>query len=235
MSRAWGLYSYIIGSLLVTVIGFVVYATSDKIVDLLVDEIMCKIDKNNYLTEYISEGRFVATDSENFANENTVRSDILSVLAEGGYVDSNMLNSLTEKVRELESTLETTRSIQKAESDGRIQVDLYVSEKDEERGLVVLNRGNPVVAHWIRHNAHYDVTVLFTNRTLQLKETLIKSWRCFDNSCCMISVPFLHSASQRHRSISSEADHDASAEFFRYGLRSEEEENAQGTLSGRNE
>ena len=48
----------------------------------------------------------------------------------------------------------------------------------------------------------------------------------------MLSLPLQPGTSQAHRSGSCEAYHDVSDEFFRYVLRSEEE-NAQGTLSGR--
>ncbi len=135
-----------------------------------------------YLREEIKEGKHVVTDTKAFSDNNTIQSQVMKDLDRGLFTQSeqtddllkkvntldvslktNMENS-TESLMEANNTIEELRQIITALTSRELEVTLFVSDLEHEKGFIVLNLHNRAISEMIDNDTKYYIYNRFSNR-----------------------------------------------------------------------
>jgi len=135
-----------------------------------------------YLREEIKEGKHVVTDKKAFSDNNTIQSRVMQDLDSGLFTKSDQTDDLLEKVDTLNVSLKTNmadsaegltevnniieelRQIITALTRNELDVTLFVSDLEHEKGFIVLNLDNRAISEMINNDTKYYIYSRFSNR-----------------------------------------------------------------------
>lgn len=149
---------------------------ANNIVDqFITPKIIDNLRQDGYLRQDIKDGRFLVTDEIAFADNHSINANVLKNLNDGGYASRASNQSVSDRVDELEATItgematsaqtikEAHNEIQqlneviKALTSKKIDVTLFVSNLESDRGYVVLNIHNRAIAEILKNNKRYYI------------------------------------------------------------------------------
>lgn len=147
---------------------------SNSIVDqFITPRIIESLKKEKYLREDIKEGRYVVTDQVSFSENNIIRADRLQKLDQNLLAASADLDSVSDQVVALDisnkNTVEKSRKnlaeankeikelnqVIQALASKQLNVTLFISDMEGDKGYVVLNLHNKAIAQIIENNKSY--------------------------------------------------------------------------------
>lgn len=145
-------------------------------------QIQQSFERNGYFREEIKNGQFVVTDDNEFAKNEVIPSKNLENLKNDifaskksvsdsrantkdivhglnkrldGLIDENL--KLKERLDELERKNSDLRNHINVISSKKLKVELFVSERDADKGKIVLNLYNPIISTALENNSTYKV------------------------------------------------------------------------------
>jgi hypothetical protein len=164
--------------LVAVLMAVAVFLLRDVIVaQFITPQVIQDLRRQGQVREGIGEGRFVATDLQEFSENHVIPNAALLDLKAGRYatqagVKSQLapleaageergreVSALREQVAELRGTVRRLEALAETEQEGSIEVRLYISDLEADRNHLVLNRENPMVAHFLKNGERYPVSV----------------------------------------------------------------------------
>ncbi len=149
---------------------------SNSIVDqFITPRIIESLIKEQYLREDIKEGRYVVTDKVSFSENNVIPADAIQKLKAGILAKSDDLDTVSDKVSSLEISInneleKSTRSLAEANKEiaelnqviqalasKELEVTLFISDLDSDKGHVVLNIHNKAISQIIENDRKYYI------------------------------------------------------------------------------
>lgn len=149
---------------------------STSIIDqFITPRIVENLKKEQYLREDIKEGRYAVTDKISFAENNVIKGHAIQDLNNGVFATSGDINSISMKVDELEISMQSEldktkqnlsaankeikelKQVIQALASKEVEVTLFVSDLESDKGYVVLNLHNKAVAQIIENDKNYYV------------------------------------------------------------------------------
>ncbi|POC59187.1 hypothetical protein CRN32_04770 [Vibrio vulnificus] len=145
-------------------------------------QIQQSFERDGYFREEIKNGQFVVTDDNEFAKNEVIPSDKLESLKKDvfaskksvkesisnakdienglnkrldGLVDEN--EKLQARLGELEKENKELRNYLDVIASKKLKVELFVSERDADKGKIVLNLYNPIISTALENNSSYKV------------------------------------------------------------------------------
>jgi len=145
-------------------------------------QIQQSFERDGYFREEIKNGQFVVTDDNEFAKNEVIPSDKLESLKKDVFaskksvLDSiddakdienrlstrlddlvNENSRLQERLGELEKENSKLRNYLDVIASKKLKVELFVSERDADKGKIVLNLYNPIISKALENNSTYKV------------------------------------------------------------------------------
>ncbi|ELB2184805.1 TPA: hypothetical protein JG821_004641 [Vibrio parahaemolyticus] len=145
-------------------------------------QIQQSFERDGYFREEIKNGQFVVTDDNEFAKNEIIPSDKLENLkndvfaSKKSVLDSrdnitdiestinkrldslfNENSKLQQRLDELEKENHDLRSYLNVIASKKLKVELFVSERDADKGKIVLNLRNPIISTALENNSTYKV------------------------------------------------------------------------------
>ena len=161
-----------------TLVAGAAFLLRDVIVaQFIAPRVVHELRQQGHLREGIGEGRFVATDLKEFSENHVIPNAALLDLKAGRYATEEGIEAqlapleaagegrgrevsvLRQQVAELRATVDRLESLAETEQKGSFEVGLYISDLEADRNHLVLNRGNPLVAHFLKNGERYPVSV----------------------------------------------------------------------------
>lgn len=149
---------------------------STSIIDqFITPRIVENLKKEQYLREDIKEGRYAVTDKISFAENNVIKGHAIQDLNNGVFATSGDINSISMKVDELEISMQSEldktkqnlsaankeikelKQVIQALASKEVEVTLFVSDLESDKGYVVLNLHNKAIAQIIENDKNYYV------------------------------------------------------------------------------
>ncbi|MEZ8792590.1 hypothetical protein AB6D86_11985 [Vibrio splendidus] len=145
-------------------------------------QIQQSFERDGYFREEIKNGQFVVTDDNEFAKNEIIPSDKLENLKNDAFaskksvldsrdnisdiesvinkrLDSlfNENSKLIQRLSELEKENNDLRSYLNVIASKKLKVELFVSERDADKGKIVLNLRNSIISTALENNSNYKV------------------------------------------------------------------------------
>jgi hypothetical protein len=149
---------------------------STSIVDqLITPRIIENLRKEQYLRDNIKEGRHVVTDEISFSDNNIIKGDTIKNLNDGAFARSSDLDVISREVVELENFIQDEldksmsslvianqeikelNQVIKALASKEVEVTLFVSDLESDKGFVVLNLHNKAISQIIENDKKYYI------------------------------------------------------------------------------
>lgn len=117
------------------------------------------------LREEIRVGRFIVTEEDEFAKNNSINSKYIKELNSGAYsikniqsIVQNNITSLKDQLNQLSHQINDLKENQKALLDGFIEVKVFRSTKDSDKNDFALNAENPTIAALLKNGSYHHIT-----------------------------------------------------------------------------
>jgi len=145
-------------------------------------QIQKSLARDGYLQEEVKSGRFVVTNDNEFAKNQVIPSSKLVELKEGGFalkkslaisnedtksIERELSSRIDDLVKEntalkshlvrLESANSELQAYFNVIASKKLKVELFVSERDADKGKIILNINNVVIANALENNSSYKV------------------------------------------------------------------------------
>ncbi|MFW1586379.1 hypothetical protein ACEWBR_21980 [Vibrio parahaemolyticus] len=166
-----------------TVLGVLIAWNWESFVEAYIQpQIQQSFERDGYFREEIKNGQFVVTDDNEFAKNEVIPSDKLESLKKDVFaskksvIDSinnnkdfeSRLNKrlddlvdenekLQARLGELEKENNELRNYLDVIASKKLKVELFVSERDADKGKIVLNLYNPIISTALENNSTYKV------------------------------------------------------------------------------
>ena len=157
-------------------IVFLILLFADNIVDQYITPRMVNnLQQDGYLKQDIKEGKYVVSDEIAFADNHTIRATVLNNLNNNAYMTVTDAQALSDRVTGLEAAmqaelktsaqaLETAQQeiqelneLIKALTSKEIDVTLFVSDLESDRGYAILNINNRAISEILKNNQRYYI------------------------------------------------------------------------------
>lgn len=140
-------------------------------------QVLAGLRQQGHVREEIDTGRFVVTDLKEFGENHVIPSAALLALKAGRYatregVEARLASqeadgerrgqeiaALGREVDALGAAVARLEAFAETAERGAFEVGLYISDQEADRDHLVLNRDNPLVAHFLRNGERYAVSV----------------------------------------------------------------------------
>lgn len=145
-------------------------------------QIQQSFERDGYFREEIKNGQFVVTDDNEFAKNEIIPSDKLENLKNNSFASKKSVLDSRDNIADIESGInkrldslvnensklkQRLDELAKENSDLRsylnviaskkLKVELFVSERDADKGKIVLNLRNPIISTTLENNSAYKV------------------------------------------------------------------------------
>lgn len=149
---------------------------ANSIVDqYITPKVTATLEQSGYLRQDIKAGQYVTTDEMAFADNQRLSAAVLKQLNNQGYARSSELTAVSQQLGQLQQQLaqqasSAARVQQQAQQEirqlneviqaltsGKIDVTLFVSNLESDRGYVVLNINNRAISDLLENNERYTL------------------------------------------------------------------------------
>ncbi|PWF67180.1 hypothetical protein CBX98_24775 [Vibrio sp. T9] len=145
-------------------------------------QIQQSFERDGYFREEIKNGQFVVTDENEFAKNEIIPSDKLDNLKNDAFASKKSVLDSRDNITSIENTInkrldslsdensklkQRLGELEKENSDLRgylnvlaskkLKVELFISERDADKGRIVLNLRNPIISTALENNTTYKV------------------------------------------------------------------------------
>jgi hypothetical protein len=157
------------------IIGLPVFFSTSIVDQFITPRIVENLKKEQYLREDLKEGRYVVTDEISFANNNVIQGDVIQELNADLFAKTADLKVISDQVGQLEVSVQnelekTSISLTKANKEiealnhviqalasKELDIALFISDIDSDKGFVVLNIHNKAISQIIENDKKYYI------------------------------------------------------------------------------
>ena len=144
----------ILAAVVVAIVGF---ALKDAAIGRFVVPAVAEyLGERGYFREEVKEGSFVATSEIAFADNELIDAGRLRQLDRGEFAIADSVNRRLRSIEvALTELLQSKAILEAAVIDEAVEITLFISDRQSEEGLLILNRRNPAIARLILNQADY--------------------------------------------------------------------------------
>lgn len=128
-----------------------------------------------YLSEQIKAGKYITLDQESFSKNYEINAEKIVALQSEAYAEADSIKAIQSSLGELENKIQQAlsasqkeveeanqeiaelRGIIEALTSEKLNVTLFISSKEIDKGYIILNLHNPTIAHLVKNGEEYTV------------------------------------------------------------------------------